>query len=81
MVQLLTKPNCQPCKAMKRKLLEKNVSFNELSVTVNENMALAKELGFLQVPVIILEDGSAFGGYRPDVVEGIALAAKVGVAA
>jgi glutaredoxin len=62
---------------MKRKLLEQNVSFNELSVTVNENMALAKELGFLQVPVIILEDGSAFGGYRPDVVEAVALAQGV----
>jgi glutaredoxin-like protein NrdH len=77
MVQLLTKPNCQPCRAMKRKLLEQNVSFNELSVTVNENMVLAKELGFLQVPVIILEDGSAFGGYRPDVVEAVALAQGV----
>jgi glutaredoxin-like protein NrdH len=69
MVKLLTKPNCQPCRAVKRRLAEKNIEFQELSVTEDGNLALAKELGFLQVPVLILEDGTAVGGYRPDVID------------
>lgn len=69
MVKLLTKPNCQPCRAMKRRLTEKNIEFQELSVTEDSNLALAKELGFLQVPVLVLEDGTAVGGYRPDVID------------
>lgn len=69
MVKLLTKPNCQPCRAVKRRLVEKNIEFQELSVTEDGNLALAKELGFLQVPVLILEDGTAVGGYRPDVID------------
>jgi len=71
-VRLITKPSCQPCRAMKKKLIESNVEFEELSVMVEDNLALAKELGFLQVPVLILEDGSAFGGFRPDLVNALA---------
>lgn len=69
MVKLLTKPNCQPCNAVKRRLKEKNIEFQELSVTEDSNLAYAKELGFLQVPVLVLEDGTAVGGYRPDVID------------
>lgn len=54
---------------MKRRLSEKNIEFQELSVTEEDNLALAKELGFLQVPVLVLEDGTAVGGYRPDVID------------
>lgn len=72
LVNLFTKPNCQPCRAMKRKLQERGVEYRELSVEVDENLAKVKELGFLQVPVLLLEDGSAVSGFRPDVIDTIA---------
>lgn len=57
---------------MKRKLQERGVEYRELSVEVDENLAKVKELGFLQVPVLILEDGTAVSGFRPDVIDGLA---------
>ena len=71
MVVLFSKPACQPCRAMKRKLVECGVEFVELSVVEDVNLVRVKELGFLQVPVLVLPDGSAVGGFRPDVVEGL----------
>lgn len=68
MVKVLTKPACQPCIATKRKLEERGIEFEELSITDEVNLELAKELGFLAAPVVILEDGTAFSGYRPDLL-------------
>lgn len=72
MVRLYTKSNCQPCRMSKLKLESLGIPFEELSVEADEaNLAAVKELGFLAVPVLVLEDGSAVSGYRPDVITGL----------
>lgn len=76
MVSLFTKPNCQPCRAMKRKLDAEGVEYRELSITDEENLAAVKELGFLAVPVLLVGD-QAVQGFRPDVVDRLAAIAAL----
>lgn len=35
-------------------------------------LALAKELGFLQAPVVIPPEGEAWSGFRPDLINQLA---------
>lgn len=65
MVQLFTKPNCQPCKATKRVLNSKGVPYEEIDISTNEAAReKIKGLGFMQAPVIITDDDS-WSGFNP----------------
>ena len=65
MVQLFTKPNCQPCKATKRVLNSKGVPYEEIDMSTNEDAReMVKRMGFMQAPVIITDDDS-WSGFNP----------------
>lgn len=72
MVQLFTKPGCQPCKATKRVLNAKGVDFEEIDISTDP---AAREkiisMGFMQAPVVVT-DNDAWSGFIPAKLEALA---------
>lgn len=52
-VTVYTKPRCQPCTAVKRKLTDKGVPFTEDDATAPGNTAAIKALGYQGAPVTL----------------------------
>lgn len=67
MVTVLTKPSCVQCTATYRALDSKGIKYEIRDMSEDaEAMKLAKDLGYLQAPVVIAPDGSSWSGFRPD---------------
>ncbi len=69
-ITVYTRPDCQPCKATKKKLEQLGAAYTAIDVTEDdEALALIRGLGYLQAPVIVVRDGDEavhWGGYAPD---------------
>lgn len=66
MVTVFTKSSCHPCRLTKRALETRGVKFVEKRVDEDpEALAEIKELGYLQVPVVVTPDGH-WAGLNPD---------------
>ena len=53
-----TQPSCQPCKATKRWLDKRGISYQEVDVTTSPKDAEAiRALGFKEAPVVIVSSG------------------------
>lgn len=69
MVQVYTKKLCVQCDMTKRELGKRGVEFEEKRMDLDESyLAKAKEMGYLQAPVVILPDGTSWSGFRPDLI-------------
>lgn len=69
-ITVYTKPACMQCKAVKRLLDKYQAEYQFVDITVDdEAKARVSELGFLQVPVVDMGDGTIFAGYRPDMIK------------
>lgn len=72
MVTVLSKPSCVQCVATYRALDSKGIKYEIKDMSEDpEALALAKELGYLQAPVIISGD-QHWSGFRPDLIGQIA---------
>lgn len=72
MVTVFTKDNCAPCMFTKRLLTDKGLEFIEEPVDKNpEALARIKELGYLQVPVVLTSEGEHWSGLRPDLIKNL----------
>lgn len=70
MVTVLSKSACVQCDMTKRELRKRGVEFEEKRMDLDESLlAQAKELGYLQAPVVILPDGTHWSGFRPDKIQ------------
>lgn len=73
MVTVFSKSNCHPCNITKRILQKLGVEFIEERVDKNpEALARIKELGYLQVPVVVTPDGDHWSGLQPDRINSLA---------
>jgi glutaredoxin-like protein NrdH len=73
-VTVYTKPACQPCKATKRWLTERDIAFDEADATAPDNTAALQALGYLQAPVTFISTGDVkndihFSGFNPVALE------------
>lgn len=67
MVTVLSKPSCVQCTATYRALDSKGIEYTIRDMSEDsEAMTLAKELGYLQAPVVLTADGDHWSGFRPD---------------
>jgi glutaredoxin-like protein NrdH len=74
-ITVYSKPACVQCEATYRALDKKGLEYDVVDVTQDpEALALVRELGYLQAPVVVAED-THWSGFRPDQIS--ALAAKV----
>lgn len=71
MVTVLSKPSCVQCVATYRALDSKGIEYKVRDMSEDsEAMALAKELGYLQAPVVISGD-QHWSGFRPDKISAL----------
>lgn len=72
MVTVLSKPSCVQCTATYRKLDSSGIKYVVRDMNEDlEAVALAKELGYLQAPVVISGD-QHWSGFRPDLISQLA---------
>ena len=61
--ELFTQPNCQPCKAVERKLVQYGIPYIVHDITRDENAReRVRALGYTQTPVVLASDGTSFSG-------------------
>lgn len=74
-VTIYTKPDCQPCKAIKRYLNKHGIPFRESDVSVNlDDLRAIKALGYMGAPVVATTINGVddhWQGYRPDKLDEI----------
>lgn len=69
MVTVYTKRSCVQCTATFRALDSKGIKYEIKDMSEDpEALALAKELGYLQAPVVIAPSGESWSGFRPDLI-------------
>lgn len=76
-VTIYTKPHCVQCDATKRELRKRDVTFAEVDITEDPGSLeyISGELGYVQAPVVVVEDGTGedhWSGFRPDCIKRIA---------
>ena len=75
-ITVFTKPNCVQCNATKRALDKQGLDYDTIDVSEDMNaLDKIKEMGFMQAPVV-MADGEAWSGYRPDKIKALAAAAE-----
>ncbi|RXZ51820.1 glutaredoxin-like protein NrdH [Agromyces binzhouensis] len=71
-VTVYTKPSCVQCNATYRALDSKGIEYEVLDLSQDESaLAAVKELGYLQAPVVITDEGH-WSGFRPDKIDELA---------
>lgn len=71
MVTVLSKPSCVQCNATYRALDSHGVKYEIKDMSQDpEALALAKELGYLQAPVVIAGE-QHWSGFRPDLIKSL----------
>jgi glutaredoxin-like protein NrdH len=67
---LYIKPSCVQCDATKAALTRHGLDYVSVDLTTNaEAMSRVQSLGFRSAPVVELEDGTSWSGFRPDLIE------------
>ena len=73
MVEVLSKNSCVQCTATYRALDNNGIEYEVVNMDDNPAaLERAKELGFLQAPVVIPPVGEAWSGYDPDRIKALA---------
>lgn len=76
-VTVYSKPLCVQCDATKRTLRKTGIEFTEVDITETPDALayITDELGYVQAPVVVVEDGTGedhWSGFRPDCIKRIA---------
>lgn len=69
-VTLYSKPNCVQCRATQRMFDKDGVDYNYVDLSEQpEALMSIKELGYLQAPVVYVNEEIHWSGHRPDYIE------------
>jgi glutaredoxin-like protein NrdH len=75
-VTVYTKPSCVQCNATYRHLDKRGISYNVVDLSQSpEALELVRALGYLQAPVVIVDNdlwGDHWSGFRPDKIDELA---------
>lgn len=72
-ITLWTKPDCGPCKAVKRKFDGEGIHYDERDITAPRHAAKLAEFkaaGRLQTPIVETA-AETFSGYQPDKIQAV----------
>lgn len=68
-----SKPGCQQCAATTRTLDRKGIPYTVVDVSADAAaLDLVQELGYRQVPVVVIGNDWHWTGFRPDLISEIA---------
>ena len=66
-VTVYTKPACVQCRATERALTKAGITFAEVDITTDEEAReYVLSLGYLQAPVVVIDENTHWSGFRPD---------------
>ena len=69
-VTVYTQKDCPQCTMTKTYMDTLNIEYETIDVTDNEEAREhVKELGFTSLPVVVVENGEAWFGFRPENIE------------
>lgn len=72
MLTVYSKPNCVQCTSTKRLLDREGIAYELVDVSENgEALLTIKDLGYLQVPVVVTALGDHWSGFRPDKINAL----------
>lgn len=67
-ITLYTKPNCPQCTQTKKKLVQLDIPFTVIDISLDSAAAqIVTDLGYRQVPVVVTAD-KHWSGFRPDLL-------------
>lgn len=70
MTVLYTKPRCVQCDATKRKLDREGITYEVVDLSTDPSvLETIKGLGYLQAPVLVVDETTHWSGHRPDLIE------------
>ena len=70
MITVYSRQNCMPCKFTKQFLTEHNIQFKNIDVSEEpEALEILKQHGFFTLPVVVVESGEAWFGFRPENID------------
>lgn len=69
-ITVYTTPGCTQCRVTARSLTSAGVDFDLVDLTVDTDAYcyVTAELGYQSAPVVVLDDGSHWTGFRPDLI-------------
>lgn len=71
-VALYSKPACAQCVATKRRLDKHNITYTEVDITRDQTAYdYVVELGYQQAPVVVLDTGAHWSGFRMDLIDAL----------
>ena len=71
-IALYSKPDCVQCVATKRRMDRLGLEYTEVDVSEDADaLAFIKGLGYMQAPVVVLDDDAHWSGNRPDLIKQI----------
>ena len=71
-ITVYSKPSCVQCTATYRALDSKGIEYDVLDLSEDETaLQTVKELGYLQAPVVVTDEGH-WSGFRPDKIAELA---------
>lgn len=75
-ITVYTKPNCDRCDATKRRLDTRGIAYRVVDITEDETARhfVTRELGYLQAPVVVVDEGTHWSGSRIDAIDRLAAA-------
>lgn len=69
-VTVYTQKNCPQCMMTKEYMEALSIEYETIDVTDNDEARKhVKELGFTSLPVVVVESGEAWFGFRPDNID------------
>ncbi|GAB20246.1 NrdH-redoxin [Gordonia effusa NBRC 100432] len=76
-ITVYTKPACVQCHATYKALDKQGLPYDVVDISENADAReFVKELGYLQVPVVVV-DGEHWSGFRPDRIKAVAKRASM----
>lgn len=68
-----SKPSCVQCTATYRALDSKGIPYRVVDLSENPDaLEYVQDLGYLQAPVVVVDDDDHWAGFRPDHIERVA---------
>lgn len=72
-ITVYTKPACVQCDATRRTLSRYGLPFVEIDLSLNEDVVdQLKAAGWMRAPVVVIPQGEAWSGFRPDRIRDLA---------
>lgn len=75
-ITVYTKPNCSQCDATKQRLDKHGLDYRTVDITEDDTARhfVTGELGYLQAPVVVIDEDTHWSGFRIDALDKLAAA-------